>query len=42
MEYLPKDPNMEVASYVKRKEEKLKEYRKYLVDKDVVLSITKC
>ena len=42
MEYLPKDPNLEVASYVKKKEEKLKEFRKWLVEKDVVLAITKC
>jgi hypothetical protein len=42
MEYLPKDPNLDVASYLKKKEQKLKEFRKYLVDKEVVLSITKC
>ena len=42
MEYLPKDPNLDVASYIKKKDERLKEFRKYLVDKEVVLAITKC
>ena len=42
MEYLAKDQNLEVGSYVKKKEEKLREFRQFLVDKEVVLSITKC
>lgn len=42
MEYLPKDPNLDVGSYIKKKEDKLKDFRKYLVKKEVVLAITKC
>ncbi len=42
MEYLPKDSNLEVTTYMEKKEEKLREFRQYLVDKQVVLSITKC
>ena len=42
MDYLGKDSNLDVMSYISQKGEKLKDYRKYLVDKDVILSITKC
>jgi len=42
MEYLPTDPNEDVNLYAKKKKNKIKEFRKYLSEKGVVLSIVKC
>ena len=42
MEYLPNDTNLNVTSQTKKKQEKFYKYRQYLVDQEVVRSITKC
>eukprot|EP00826_Nyctotherus_ovalis_P037181 TRINITY_DN3376_c0_g3_i1.p2 TRINITY_DN3376_c0_g3~~TRINITY_DN3376_c0_g3_i1.p2 ORF type:complete len:131 (+),score=41.02 TRINITY_DN3376_c0_g3_i1:684-1076(+) len=41
MNYLATDTNMDVLSYIEKKGEKLKDFRKYLVNKDIMLSFTK-
>ena len=40
MEYLP-EKKRTLRSQVQKKEEKTKEFRKYLADKDIVLSVVK-
>ena len=41
MEYLPEKKRTQQAQ-IRKKEEKLKTFRKYLADKDVVLAFVKC
>ena len=41
MEYLPEKKRTQQAQ-IRKKEEKLKDFRQYLADKDVVLAIVKC
>lgn len=41
MEYLPEKKRTQQAQ-VRKKEEKLKNFRKFLADKEVVLALTKC
>lgn len=41
MEYLPEKKRTQQAQ-IRKKEEKLKNFRKYLADKEVVLALVKC
>ena len=41
MEYLPEKKRTQQAQ-IRKKEEKLKNFRKFLADKDVVLALVKC
>ena len=42
MEYLPDNPNHGIEYHMARKEQKLKGFREYLVNKDIVLAYVKC
>jgi hypothetical protein len=42
MEYLPENQNININLHVTKKEIKMKDFREYLVDKDVVLAFVKC
>jgi hypothetical protein len=42
MEYLPEDLHRNVELKRKQKQDKLKNFRQYLVDKQIVLSLVKC
>lgn len=41
MEYLPEKKRTQQAQ-IRKKEKKLKDFRQYLADKDVVLAMVKC
>ena len=41
MEYLPEKKRTQQAQ-IRKKDKKLKDFRQYLADKDVVLAIVKC
>ena len=42
MDYLGNETNMDVMSYIEKKSGKIKDFKKYLVNKDIILSFTKC
>ena len=41
MEYLPNDPDDNEPKIIEKREKKLREFREYIVDKGVVLSLVK-